>query len=100
MTRNHLPDGRDLDQMNAGGFAESFFEGVGFGLGMAVTLDPVPSKAMGSPGEYFWGGAASTYFWVDPAEELTVAMYTQLLPSSTYPLRPQLRQLVYSSLID
>jgi CubicO group peptidase (beta-lactamase class C family) len=45
-----------------------------------------------------WGGAASTAFWIDPAEELTVSFFTQMFPSSTYPLRPQLRQLVYQAL--
>ena len=51
-----------------------------------------------SPGELSWGGAASTAFWIDPVEELTVSFFTQLLPSSTYPIRPQLRQLVCQSL--
>jgi CubicO group peptidase (beta-lactamase class C family) len=100
MTRNHLPGGADLGRLSTGGFAETTFDGVGFGLGFAVLLDPRPSKVLSSPGEFFWGGAASTAFWVDPAEEITALLFAQLLPSSTYPLRPQLRQLVYSALID
>ncbi|WP_238015321.1 serine hydrolase domain-containing protein [Dactylosporangium sp. AC04546] len=100
MTRNHLPGGVDLDALQTGGFAETTFEGVGFGLGFAVVRDPVPARVWSSPGTYYWGGAASTAFWVDPVERLTVALYTQLLPSSTHPLRPQLRQLVYSALTD
>jgi len=100
MTRNHLPGGGELGQLSTGGFAETTFEGVGFGLGFAVMMDPRPGKVLSSPGEYFWGGAASTAFWVDPAEEITALLFTQLLPSSTHPLRPQLRQLVYSALID
>jgi CubicO group peptidase (beta-lactamase class C family) len=72
--------------------------GVGFGLGFAVVIDPVPGKVICSPGELSCGGAASTAFWIDPVEELTVSFFTQLLPSSTYPIRPQLRQLVYQSL--
>lgn len=100
MTQNHLPGGRDLGALSSGGFAETTFEGVGFGLGFAVVEDPRPAKTLTSRGEYFWGGAASTAFWVDPAEEVTALLMTQLLPSSTHPLRPQLRQLVYSSLID
>jgi CubicO group peptidase (beta-lactamase class C family) len=99
MTRNHLPGGADLGRLNAGGFAESIFDGVGFGLGFAVVLDPVPGRFPSSPGAYHWGGVASTAFWVDPAEELTVMLFTQLMPSSTYPLRPQLRQMVYSALV-
>jgi CubicO group peptidase (beta-lactamase class C family) len=64
-----------------------------------VVIDPVASLGICSAGEYSWGGAASTAFWVDPAEALTVSVFTQLLPSSTYRgLRPQLRQLVYQSL--
>ncbi|MET7418503.1 serine hydrolase domain-containing protein [Dactylosporangium sp. NPDC005555] len=100
MTQNHLPGGVDLDRLQTGGFAETTFEGVGFGLGFAVVRDPVPAKTPSSPGTYYWGGAASTAFWIDPAERLTVAFYTQLLPSSTHPIRSQLRQLVYSALTD
>ena len=99
MTRNHLPEGQDLQRLNAGGFAETVLDGVGFGLGFAVVLDPTPSRLPTSVGEYHWGGIASTAFWVDPAEEITAMWFTQLVPSSTYPLRPQLRQLVYSALI-
>jgi CubicO group peptidase (beta-lactamase class C family) len=99
MTRNHLPGDRDLSELSTGGFAETTFEGVGFGLGFAVVRDPVPSRTPMSKGSYYWGGAASTFFWVDPAEELTVMLFTQLMPSSTYSLRPQMRQLVYSALV-
>ncbi len=99
MTRNHLPEDRDLGELSTGGFAETTFVGIGFGLGFAVVLDPIPSRTPTSAGSYYWGGMASTAFWVDPAEELTVMLFTQLAPSSTYPLRPQLRQLVYSALL-
>ncbi|HEY2672897.1 MAG TPA: serine hydrolase domain-containing protein, partial [Rugosimonospora sp.] len=100
MTRNHLPGGRDLAALSTGGFAETTLNGIGFGLGFAVVGDPVPAKTLTSPGEYYWGGLASTAFWVDPAEELTAMFFTQLVPSSTHPLRPQLHQLVYSALVD
>ncbi len=100
MTENHLPGGRDLGALSVGGFAETTFAGVGFGLGFAVVEDPRPGKTLTSRGEYYWGGAASTAFWVDPREEVTAVLMTQLLPSSTHPLRPQLRQLVYSALVD
>jgi CubicO group peptidase (beta-lactamase class C family) len=99
MTRNHLPDGLDLGELSTGGFAETMLDGVGFGLGFAVVEDPIPSRVPSSVGEYYWGGAASTAFWVDPVEEVTAMLFTQLLPSSTYPLRSQLRQLVYSALV-
>ncbi|HZZ95876.1 MAG TPA: serine hydrolase domain-containing protein [Jatrophihabitantaceae bacterium] len=100
MTRNHLPGNVDLTAFGRPLFAEAPFDGVGFGLGFSVTLDPVATHTLGSIGEFAWGGAASTAFWVDPVEEITVVFMTQLLPSSSYPLRPQLRRLVYSALVD
>jgi CubicO group peptidase (beta-lactamase class C family) len=99
MVRNHLPEGKTLADLSTGGFAETTLDGVGFGLGFAVLLDPALAKMMGSEGLYYWNGAASTTFWVDPAEELTAMLFTQLMPSSLHPLRPQLRQLVYSALV-
>jgi len=98
MARNHLPGGLDLETFGRPLFAESQFAGVGFGLGFGVVIDPVRTRMMCSEGELTWGGAASTGFWIDQREELAVAFYTQLLPSSTYRIRPQLRQLVYQAL--
>jgi len=100
MTSNHLPNNADLDEFGRALFAESSFEGVGFGLGFSVTTDPVANKVPSSVGEYAWGGAASTAFWCDPVEDLTVVFLTQLLPSSTHPIRSELKQLVYQSLVD
>ena len=100
MARNHLPGGADLESFGRRLFAETTFDGVGFGLGFAVLLDPVANKVLSTPGELAWGGAASTFFWVDPAERLTAIFLTQLMPSSTYPLRSELRQLVYQALVD
>jgi CubicO group peptidase (beta-lactamase class C family) len=100
MTRNHLPGGADLAGFGRPIYAESADAGVGFGLGFAVVIDPVAVKALCSAGEFNWGGAASTAFWVDPAEQLTAAFFTQLMPSNAYPIRPQLRQLVYQALVD
>jgi CubicO group peptidase (beta-lactamase class C family) len=100
MTRNHLPGGADLEAFGRPLFAEATFDGVGFGLGFSVVLDPVANKVPSSPGEFAWGGAASTAFWVDPVERITALFLTQLMPSSTYPLRPELRQLVYQALVD
>jgi CubicO group peptidase (beta-lactamase class C family) len=100
MVRNHLPDHQDLGTLSTGGFAETTLDGIGFGLGFAVVEDPIPSRVPSNVGEYYWGGAASTAFWVDPVEELTAMFFTQLLPSSTYPIRSQMRQLVYSALVD
>ncbi len=100
MIQNHLPGGVDLESFGRPLFAETTFDGIGFGLGFSVVIDPVANKVLSSPGEFAWGGAASTAFWVDPAEDITVLLFTQLFPSSTHPLRPQLRQLVYQSLVD
>jgi CubicO group peptidase (beta-lactamase class C family) len=98
MTRNHLPGGLDLETFGRPLYAESPFRGVGFGLGFSVVIDPVPGKVICSAGEIAWGGAASTAFWVDQEAELTVSFFTQLLPSSTHPIRSELRQLVYQAL--
>jgi CubicO group peptidase (beta-lactamase class C family) len=100
MTRNHLPGGQDLAAFGRRLFPDDPLAGIGFGLGFAIVDDPVPGKVVASAGEYFWGGAASTYFWVDPVQELTVSFFTQLLPSVTYPIRNQLRQLVYQAFTD
>lgn len=99
MARNHLPGGVDLETFGRPLNAESPLRGVGFGLGFAVVTNPAAGKVLCSEGELSWGGAASTAFWIDPAEELTVSFFTQLLPSSTHPIRPQLRQLVYQALV-
>jgi CubicO group peptidase (beta-lactamase class C family) len=98
MGRNHIPGGLDLETFGRPLYAEFPFRGVGFGLGFAVVTDPVRGKVDCSEGELSWGGAASTAFWIDPEEELTVSFFTQLLPPSAYRIRPQLRQLVYQAL--
>jgi CubicO group peptidase (beta-lactamase class C family) len=100
MSSNHLPGGVDLQAYGRPLFAEVRYDGVGFGLGFATLLDPAVAKVAGNAGEFNWGGLASTSFWVDPADEITVVFMTQLMPSSTYPLRPQLRQLVYQAVVD
>jgi CubicO group peptidase (beta-lactamase class C family) len=102
MTRNHLPGGADLETFSrpVAAFTETQFAGMGFGLGFSIVEDPLAGKVLASKGEFAWGGAASTAFWVDPLERITVQFFTQLLPSSTYPLRSQLRQLVYQALVD
>ncbi len=100
MASNHLPNNADLTAFGRPLFSETAFDGVGFGLGVSVTIDPVKGRVAGSPGEFAWGGAASTAFWVDPVEDLTVTFFTQLLPSSVHPIRSQLKQLVYQSIVD
>jgi CubicO group peptidase (beta-lactamase class C family) len=97
MTMNHLPG--DLADMGQPTFCETTYEGIGFGLGMSVVIDPAKSKILGTPGEYAWGGYASTAFWVDPEEDLTVIFLTQLIPSSAYPIRRELRVLAYQALV-
>ncbi|HEY2480958.1 MAG TPA: serine hydrolase domain-containing protein [Caulobacteraceae bacterium] len=99
MRRNHLKDGKDLTQMAIGGFSETANEGVGFGLGFATTLDGVRNGGLGE-GDYYWGGAASTIFWVDPKEDLSVVFMTQLMPSGSFNFRGQLKSIIYSSIVD
>ena len=98
MATNHMPEGRMLNEMGQDTFSEVAMEGMGFGLGFSVLLDPALAGAIGSAGEYGWGGAASTVFWVDPAEDLAVVFLTQLVPSGAYPIRRQLRATVYGAL--
>jgi CubicO group peptidase (beta-lactamase class C family) len=100
MASNHLPGGADLTQMSRSLFSESTNAGVGFGLGFAVVFDPPKTLIPCSMGEYYWGGMASTAFWVDPVEEVTAVFMTQLIPSSTYPIRRELRTLVYAALME
>ncbi|MEN7531719.1 serine hydrolase domain-containing protein [Cupriavidus sp. DL-D2] len=100
MTSNHLPGGVDLPRLSRSMFSEATYEGVGFGLGFATTINPVSTMIPGSAGDFFWGGAASTFFWVDPKEDLIGLFLTQLLPSSAYPVRRQLRTLVYSAITE
>jgi CubicO group peptidase (beta-lactamase class C family) len=100
MTRNHLPDNKDLPQLSRSLFSEATYNGIGFGLGFSVTMDPAKTLIPGSVGEYSWGGAATTSFWIDPAEDLIAIFMTQLLPSSAYPIRRELRTMVYSAFTD
>lgn len=100
MCMNHLPGNADMAAMGTPVHSETSYEGIGFGLGFSVVLDPATAKAACSAGECAWGGAASTAFWIDPAEEVVAVFMTQLMPSSTYPIRRELRALVYQALID
>jgi CubicO group peptidase (beta-lactamase class C family) len=101
MTANHLPGGQDLQAFAVpGGYGEVGFAGMGFGLTVAVAKAPTATQVIGSAGEYMWGGAASTIFWVDPAEDLVVVFMTQLLPSGTFNFRGQLKTLVYPAIAD
>jgi CubicO group peptidase (beta-lactamase class C family) len=100
MTRNHLPGGVALEDYGRSPFAETTYAGVGFGLGFSAMMDAAANKVLASEGDFGWGGAASTVFWVDPAEDITAVFLTQLVPSSTYSIRSQFKQLVYQALVD
>ena len=99
MTMNHLPDDGELSACALGTWAESANDGVGFGLGFAMVLDLPRTQNLGSVGEYWWEGSASTIFWVDPAEELIVIFMTQFMPSDTFDFRGQIKQVLYPGLI-
>ncbi|WP_417699340.1 serine hydrolase domain-containing protein [Pseudophaeobacter sp.] len=96
MMKNHLPG--DIASMGPQSFAEQPMDGMGFGLGGAVVLDPARARCPGSVGDFSWGGMASTFFWVDPAQDLSVVFFTQLAPSSSYPARAELKALVHGAL--
>ncbi|MEE4300136.1 MAG: serine hydrolase domain-containing protein [Pseudomonadales bacterium] len=98
MSANHLPNGDDLTKWARGTFSETTYEGYGFGLGFSVNLGPGPTATAGSLGEIAWGGAASTIFWVDPAEDLAVILMTQFMPSGTFNFRGQMKSLVYPAI--
>ncbi|MFM5917589.1 MAG: serine hydrolase domain-containing protein [Novosphingobium sp.] len=99
MTSNHLPGDADIASMSRSMFSEEAFSGSGFGLGFSVQLSPARSMLAGSVGEYNWGGLFSTYFFVDPVEEVTMVFMTQLSPSSTYAIRRELKTMIYAALV-
>ena len=100
MTKNHLPGNQDLTSLSISAFSETANEGVGFGLGFAVIIDLIKSQQVGSLGEYYWGGAASTIFWIDPAQDIIVIFLTQVMPSNTFNFRGQLKALIYPAIIN
>lgn len=100
MRSNQLPDNNDMAAMGQPVWSETSYDGIGFGLGFAVVLDPAKAAIIASVGEHHWGGAASTFFWIDPEEDLFVIFFTQLRPSSTYPIRRELRVRVYQALVE
>ncbi|MBL4897694.1 MAG: serine hydrolase domain-containing protein [Pseudomonadota bacterium] len=100
MRTNHLPNNADLTEMSSSLFSEANNAGTGFGLGFAMVIDPSKTLMPSSEGEFYWGGAYSTAFFVDPVERITMVFMTQVYPSSTYPIRRQLKTLIYSALTD
>ena len=100
MRANHLPNGRDLADISLSMFTEATYRGVGFGLGFAMTTDVARTGIAGSLGEHWWGGAASTAFWIDPVEDVSVVFLTQFMPSTMYPIRRELRTMVNAAIVD
>ncbi|WBY17436.1 serine hydrolase [Erythrobacteraceae bacterium WH01K] len=100
MRTNHLPGGADLTEISSSLFSEANNAGTGFGLGFAMVIDPARTLMPSSPGEFYWGGAYSTAFFVDPLEGITMVFMTQVYPSSIYPIRRQLKTLIYSALTE
>jgi CubicO group peptidase (beta-lactamase class C family) len=102
MTANQLPGGKDVAALSPAGvtFTESGYHGIGFGLGVAVTLDPVKVGIPGSVGEFAWGGSASTAFFVDPKEDMVVVFMTQAIVDTArrVRLRRDLRTLIYGAM--
>ncbi len=100
MTQNHIEGGHDISAVSAGGFSETTYDGIGFGLGFSVVLDTSRAQLIGTPGEFAWGGAASTAFWIDPVEELIVIFMTQFMPSQTFNFRGQLKSIIYPAIVE
>ncbi|PVE54499.1 serine hydrolase [Arthrobacter sp. TPD3018] len=98
MTMNHLPGGKDLSSLSRSLFSETQNAGTGFGLGFAVTQDVARTMMPGSKGEYYWGGMFSTAFFIDPVERLHMVFMTQLSPSGLYPIRRELKTMIYAAL--
>ena len=98
MTANHLPGGGDLTQMSKSLFSEAENAGVGFGLGFATVINAPATMQPGNAGEFYWGGMFSTAFFVDPVDEIIVIFMTQLMPSSSYPVRREIKTMLYSAL--
>ena len=98
MTANHLPDGKDLTEMSKSLFSEAEMAGIGFGLGFATTIDSAATMTPCSTGDFYWGGVYSTAFFVDPVEDIIMIFMTQLMPSSTYPVRREIKTMIYSAL--
>ena len=98
MTMNHLPEGKLLNEVGRSTFSETALAGMGFGLGFSVLMDPAANAGLGTIGEFAWGGAASTRFWVDPVEKISCIFMTQFMPSSYYPIRRELTTSVYQAL--
>jgi CubicO group peptidase (beta-lactamase class C family) len=74
--------------------------GEGYGLAMSVTVDEQGANTMGSTGDYGWAGAASTYFRIDPKEQMIVISMTQLMPSSYFSYNKDFKNMAYQALID
>ena len=98
MTANHLPGGGDLTQMSKSLFSEAENAGAGFGLGFGTVIDPVATTLAGNAGEFYWGGMFSTAFFVDPVDDVIMIFMTQLMPSNSYPVRREIKTMLYSAL--
>ena len=100
MVMNHLPNNADISTFGRPLGEEIFYDGLGFGLGFGVVVDQAKTRVTCPNGTFSWGGMASTAFWVDPVNEISAMFFTQLIPSSTYPIRQYLRSLVYAAVTN
>lgn len=98
MMRNHLPG--DIASMGQRSFAEQPMEGMGFGIGGSVVLEPGRTGVPSNVGDFSWGGMASTFFWIDRVLDVSVVFFTQLAPSSSYPSRAELKALLHGAIVE
>ena len=99
MAANHLPGGGDLTTMSKSLFSEAENAGMGFGLGFGTVIDAPATMLPGKAGEYYWGGMFSTAFFIDPVDDIIMIFMTQLMPSSAYPVRREIKTMLYSALV-
>ena len=100
MRSDHLTDELKPFSVSESPESISYTRGCGFGLGFSVVTDITQHGVIGSNGMYYWSGAASTLFWIDPAEELIAILLTQFMPNRCYPLDREFQTDVYQALVE
>ncbi|MFE1850279.1 serine hydrolase domain-containing protein [Streptomyces sp. NPDC002387] len=98
MTSNHLPGDADMLTYGSRGHRDPGKAGLGFGLGVSVVTEPELTRSPEALGTFGWSGVATTTFWVDPRNDLTVQFLTQLRPTGSHSVYPELKRLVHEAL--